>query len=137
MGVLQDALRWLAMQPAVHWLAPWAPVSLHNWQGTAISQSATAAPDAPVALADDHGAHPVWAAGLTGQGQIIGAGDSGIGEQSLRSGAASWVRASTASMYGGSTYTSVVEMLVLFSPCTEVPSTSFAWCCRQEELLLR
>lgn len=92
--VPQDALRWLAMQPAVHWLAPWTPVRLHNWQGTAISQSAAAAPDAPVALTDDHGSHPVWAAGLTGQGQIIGAGDSGIGEQRLRSGAAAWVTAS-------------------------------------------
>ena len=81
--LLQDALHWLAMQPAVHWLAPRAPVRLHNWQGTAISQSAAAAPDAPVALTDDHGSHPVWAAGLTGQGQIIGAGDSGIGEHTF------------------------------------------------------
>ena len=79
MILLQDALQWLAMQPAVHWLAPRAPVRLHNWQGTAISQSAAAAPDTPVALTDDHGSHPIWAAGLTGQGQIIGAGDSGIG----------------------------------------------------------
>lgn len=80
MRVLQDALQWLAMQPAVHWLAPRAPFRLLNWQGTAISQSAAAAPDAPLPLTDDGGSHPVWAAGLTGQGQIIGAGDSGIGE---------------------------------------------------------
>lgn len=77
---LQDVLYWLAQQPAVHWLAPKAPVMLHNWQGTAISQSATAAPDAPVLLSNDRGSHPVWAAGLTGQGQIIGAGDSGLGK---------------------------------------------------------
>ena len=75
----QEALQWLAEQPAVHWLAPGAPLSLRNWQGTAISQSASAAPDAPVALLADHGSHPIWAAGLTGQGQIVGAGDSGIG----------------------------------------------------------
>ena len=76
---LQEALQWLAEQPAVHWLSPRAPLSAHNWQGTAISQSASAAPDAPVSLLEDHGTHPIWAAGLTGQGQIVGAGDSGIG----------------------------------------------------------
>ena len=75
----QEALQWLAEQPAVHWLAPGAPLGLRNWQGTAISQSASAAPDAPVAILADHGSHPIWAAGLTGQGQIVGAGDSGIG----------------------------------------------------------
>ena len=42
-------------------------------------QSGNAAPDAPVQLAQDRGSHPIWAAGLTGAGQIVGAGDSGIG----------------------------------------------------------
>ena len=73
-------LDWLAEQPAVHWLAPRAAVRLHNWQGSAIVQSGNAAPDAPVQLAQDRGSHPIWAAGLTGAGQIVGAGDSGIGE---------------------------------------------------------
>ena len=82
----QEALQWLAEQPAVHWLSPRAPLSARNWQGTAISQSASAAPDAPVSRLEDHGSHPIWAAGLTGQGQIVGAGDSGIG--SLKSAAA-------------------------------------------------
>ncbi|BDA49389.1 probable c5a peptidase at N-terminal half [Coccomyxa sp. Obi] len=76
--VLQEVLEWLAEQPAVHWLAPRAALRLHNWQGTAIVQSGNAAPDAPLALAADRGTHPVWAAGLTGAGQVIGAGDSGV-----------------------------------------------------------
>ncbi len=67
----------------MHWLAPRAALRLHNWQGTAIVQSGNAAPDAPVALAADRGTHPVWAAGLTGAGQVIGAGDSGIGGPSF------------------------------------------------------
>lgn len=79
----QEVLSWLAEQPAVHWLAPRAPLRLHNWQGSAIVQSGNAAPDAPVALAEDRGTHPIWAAGLTGAGQVIGAGDSGIGGRSF------------------------------------------------------
>lgn len=63
----------------MHWLAPRAALRLHNWQGTAIVQSGNAAPDTPVALTADRGTHPIWAAGVTGAGQIIGAGDSGIG----------------------------------------------------------
>jgi hypothetical protein len=77
--MVQEVLQWLAQQPSVHWLAPRPAVKLHNWQGTAIVQSAAAAPDAPVALTQDGGTHPIWAAGLTGAGQIIGGGDSGIG----------------------------------------------------------
>ena len=46
-------------------------------------QSATAAPTAPVLLTQDQGTHPIWTAGLTGGGQIIGAGDSGLGEFSF------------------------------------------------------
>ena len=72
-------VQWLAAQLSVHWVAPIAAVKLHNWQGTAIVQSAAAAPDPPVPLTQDGGSHPVWAAGLTGAGQIIGGGDSGIG----------------------------------------------------------
>ncbi len=79
---VQVVLQWLAEQPAVHWVAPRAAVKLHNWQGTAIVQSASAAPFPPLLLTQDRGTHPVWAAGLTGAGQIIGGGDSGIGAHS-------------------------------------------------------
>ena len=50
-----------------------------TWQGTGVSHGATAVPDAPTPLTDDHGSYPVWAAGLMGGGQIVGAGDSYIG----------------------------------------------------------
>ncbi|BDA48884.1 probable serine protease/ABC transporter B family protein tagD [Coccomyxa sp. Obi] len=77
-NVLQEVLVWLTKQPAVNWLVPRAAVRQANWQGSAIVQSGNAAADAPMALAHDNGAHPIWAAGLTGAGQIIGGGDSGI-----------------------------------------------------------
>lgn len=66
--------------PLVHWIAPVPIPKLHNWQGSAIAQSSTSAPDAPIALTEDQGTHPLWAAGLTGKGQIIGGGDSGLGK---------------------------------------------------------
>lgn len=72
-------LEWLSQHPAVHWVSARSPARLHNWQGTAVTQSATAAPVAPVALDRDQGTHPLWAAGLTGGGQVIGGGDSGMG----------------------------------------------------------
>ena len=75
----QATLDWLSRHPSVHWIAPFTDARLHNWQGTAITQCATAAPNAPVALTQDQGTHPIWEAGLTGEGEIIGAGDSGMG----------------------------------------------------------
>ena len=85
--VLQAALAWLAQQPAVHWLAPRMHAKLHNWQATAVTQCGLAAPDASAAVDASNGAyfpqldsalHPLWAAGLTGGGQVIGGGDSGV-----------------------------------------------------------
>ena len=121
---MQGVLEWLAAQPGVQWLAPRAQVRLANWQGSAITQSASAAPAAPVTLiqvafaakrqietaksdmaspschafiaamavrhhavlrstastSQDSDTHPIWAAGLTGSGQVIGGGDSGVGD---------------------------------------------------------
>jgi len=73
-------VEWLSNQPSVHWIELAAVARLHNWQGTAVVQSATAAPGAPTGLSQDQGTHPIWAAGLTGKGQTIGGGDSGMGE---------------------------------------------------------
>ena len=80
---VQALVEWLSQHPAVHWIEPAAAGKLHNWQGTAVVQSATAAPTAPVLLTQDQGTHPIWTAGLTGAGQIIGAGDSGLGKSSF------------------------------------------------------
>ena len=41
-------------------------------------QSGQAAPSAPVALGASAGSHPLWNAGLTGSGLVIGGGDSNI-----------------------------------------------------------
>jgi hypothetical protein len=73
-------VEWLSNQPSVHWIELAGVARLHNWQGTAVVQSATAAPGAPTELSQDQGTHPIWAAGLTGSGQTIGGGDSGMGE---------------------------------------------------------
>ena len=76
----QAVLAWLAAQPAVHWLAPRLATRLHNWNGVAVTQSG-ALPGAPPELVGQGlGTHPLWAAGLTGAGEVVGAGDSGIGE---------------------------------------------------------
>ncbi len=84
LAAAQEVLAWLAERPEVHWLAPRAASAVHNWQAAAVCQSARAAPEAPVPLAQDQGTHPLWAAGLTGRGHVIGAGDSGIGARAPR-----------------------------------------------------
>ena len=71
---------WLAAQPTVHWLSPKLRHVQSNWQGTAIVQGGQSAPAAPVALGAVPSAHPLWSAGLTGGGQVIGGGDSNISE---------------------------------------------------------
>lgn len=76
----QDALSWFAQQPSVHWLSPHSTKRLHNWEGSAICQSAEAPPDAPVPLTEADGSHPFWSVGLTGSGQVVGGGDSGVGK---------------------------------------------------------
>lgn len=76
----QEALHWFAQQPTVHWVSAQPNIKLHNWDASAICQSAEAPPDAPTAVADDAGSHPFWAAGLTGQGSVVGGGDSGVGD---------------------------------------------------------
>lgn len=78
-------VEWLSAQAAVHWLEVAGTARVHNWQGTAVAQSATAAPAAPMGLTQDQGTHPIWSAGITGAGQTIGGGDSGMGRFLLQS----------------------------------------------------
>ena len=82
---LPGALRWLSEQPSVHWLAPRARQRLNNFQGITIAQTGRGAPeDASLTPGAEDGTfeelRPLWAAGLDGTGQIVGCGDSGIGE---------------------------------------------------------
>lgn len=76
---LRAVLGWLAERPAVRWISPLARHARRNHQGTVITQAARAAPQNPGASGNlDADIHPIWNAGITGGGQIIGQGDSGI-----------------------------------------------------------
>jgi hypothetical protein len=69
-GVLEQAgLEWLAGREAVHWLAPTSAATLRNMRAVHIVQSA---------VAEGAGTAPLWAAGLHGEGQVVGMGDSGV-----------------------------------------------------------
>lgn len=72
-------LKWLARQPMVYWLAPRMQHTWDNLAASAVTQGAPAvarAGRAADAAAD--GLHPIWAAGLRGEGQVVGVGDSGV-----------------------------------------------------------
>ncbi|PSC76615.1 Serine protease ABC transporter B family tagA isoform A [Micractinium conductrix] len=75
-GRLADVLAWLAERPAVHWLSPAPKLRTNNRRVTSIAQAGR--PPSETASLLDPGFHPLWAAGLTGAGQVIGCGDSGI-----------------------------------------------------------
>lgn len=72
---VSQALDWLSAQPPVHWISALAPIRLHNYQAAAIQSGTAAGPDVRVS---DPKVFPMWAAGLTGKGQIVGMGDSGL-----------------------------------------------------------
>ncbi|CAI7853602.1 unnamed protein product, partial [Closterium sp. NIES-53] len=96
--LLPAVLRWLQQQGWVQWMAPRPRSRLHNRWASAVTQSGTS-----VGLDDDPGfgspasasgggggeqqrsgfraARPLWSAGITGSGQIVGIGDSGIDMQ--------------------------------------------------------
>ena len=72
-------LRWLARQPPVYWVAPKMKYTWDNLAASAVTQGAPLA--ARMQRAGDaaaNGLHPVWAAGLRGEGQVVGVGDSGV-----------------------------------------------------------
>jgi len=71
MGVVAG---WLAARPAVHWLEPRMATRLHNLLESSITQGVR-----PSSVsATGQAAHPLWAAGINGAGQVVGIGDSGI-----------------------------------------------------------
>ena len=90
---LAAVLAWLSRHPAVHYVHPRGRAELQsNAIATAIMQGGDMAPllasPPPIAgaaaaagtssAAAATGEHPAWAAGLTGAGQVVGIGDSGI-----------------------------------------------------------
>ncbi|KAL0037541.1 hypothetical protein WJX77_001610 [Trebouxia sp. C0004] len=78
----QAVVEWLTAQPQVHWVSPRAQTKASNFFATGISQSGTAATLAdasyPAGASNDAGTHPLWDAGLNGENQIVGMGDTGI-----------------------------------------------------------
>eukprot|EP00897_Mesotaenium_endlicherianum_P003410 jgi/Mesen1/3097/ME000184S02162 len=81
---LSWALGWLSHQEQVQWIAPQPRSKLHNVYASSTLQSAGSAglatgvrPSAPFGSA-----RPLWDAGLMGEGQIVGVGDSGVDFQS-------------------------------------------------------
>jgi hypothetical protein len=82
---LRRAVAWLAARPAAHWVAPLARHALRNRQASSITQAGVATPRGGAASTPsgdgDPALHPVWAAGVTGEGQVLGIGDSGLGER--------------------------------------------------------
>ena len=75
-SVLPDLLDFLSEQGAVHWLQPKTRMQMHNWRASGIIQSGIAPSEESAAI--DHTIHPIWAAGIQGEGQTVGCGDSGV-----------------------------------------------------------
>lgn len=76
---------WLAAQPEVEWVELRQEGRLHNWQAAAIVQAGANPRDPDASSAGPQAQpdlHPIWEAGLRGEGQLLGVGDSGVGEGS-------------------------------------------------------
>ncbi|GMH38149.1 hypothetical protein BSKO_06033 [Bryopsis sp. KO-2023] len=73
---LFECIELFSTQPSVHWIHPKAKTQLHNWRASGIIQSGMAPKDE--SGVDSAGTHPIWAAGIQGEGQVVGCGDSGI-----------------------------------------------------------
>ncbi|GAQ81098.1 Peptidase S8 family with Protease-associated domain [Klebsormidium nitens] len=77
---LNMAVAWLAGQPWAHWVGPRPVTRLHNMYSSSLTQSSMALALSPgVTDGVSYGtARPVWDAGIMGQNQIVGMGDSGV-----------------------------------------------------------
>lgn len=76
---VQDVVEWLAERPAVRWVSPLPRIYLKNKQASVIIQSARPALRSGSGNDNlDPSLHPIWAAGIQGQNQVVGQGDSGL-----------------------------------------------------------
>lgn len=76
---VQDVIEWLAERPAVRWVSPLPRIYLKNRQASVIIQSARPAlTSGRGSNGLDPSLHPIWAAGIQGQNQVVGQGDSGL-----------------------------------------------------------
>ncbi|MEW5305871.1 MAG: hypothetical protein WDW36_008386 [Sanguina aurantia] len=79
---LAVALTWLQLQPAVSWLQPVYKVVTHNNALSSVLCQAGAESAAAIAAPSTPAYHPLWSAGLLGQNQVIGIGDTGLNTDS-------------------------------------------------------
>jgi len=75
--VIREVIEWLASRPSVLWVAPLPRMFILNRQASTITQADRPAPSSGH-IDLDPSLHPIWAAGITGAGQVVGQGDSGI-----------------------------------------------------------
>ena len=79
---VHDVVEWLAERPAVRWVSPLPRTFRKNKQASAITQaSRPASTTGRGSTGIDPSIHPIWAAGIQGQNQVIGQGDSGLDYQ--------------------------------------------------------
>ena len=71
---LRDVIDWLVVRPAVHWVEPVARKMTMAHEASAVMQSSLPATNDAL----DPATRPFWAAGITGKGQVVGIGDSGL-----------------------------------------------------------
>jgi len=78
----EAVLTWLQGQEWVLWLEPQARARVQNQLGASVTQGGyTAGIPGGIALTDGETfgpTRPLWNAGIMGQGQIVGIGDSGL-----------------------------------------------------------
>eukprot|EP00210_Caulerpa_lentillifera_P000241 g234.t1 len=74
--LLTSVLHFLSLQHSVYRLQPKMKMKLHNWLASGIIQSGLAPSEEDGEI--DPILHPIWSAGIQGEGQIVGCGDSGI-----------------------------------------------------------
>jgi hypothetical protein len=76
---VQDVVEWLAERPAVRWVSPLPRIFMKNKQASVIIQSSRPAfTSARGSNGLDPSLQPIWAAGIQGQNQVVGQGDSGL-----------------------------------------------------------
>jgi hypothetical protein len=79
---VHDVVEWLAERPAVRWVSPLPRIFLKNKQASVVIQSSRPATgNGRGNNGLDPSLHPIWAAGIQGQNQVIGQGDSGLDYQ--------------------------------------------------------
>lgn len=75
---INRAIKWLSERHVVHWVEPVPKLRLMNRQASSISQSGMPVPNTNGQVNTDPKYHPIWSAGITGKGMVIGIGDSGL-----------------------------------------------------------